>query len=83
MARSVPWFNRKYPLKYIKKLIYWPVQYSGPAPALGSVLYYRNGAGIWRKRAFGPATGRAWSIPYGIMEPEDGREVPAGQVEEF
>ncbi|MGA7886062.1 MAG: glycosyltransferase [Acidobacteriaceae bacterium] len=22
-----PWFNRKYPLKHLKKLIYWPLQY--------------------------------------------------------
>ena len=22
-----PWFNRRYPLEYLKKWLYWPIQY--------------------------------------------------------
>jgi glycosyltransferase involved in cell wall biosynthesis len=77
-----PWFNRKYPLKYIKKLLYWPVQHA----------ILRHGRAVFftseterdlAKTSFRPSNWNSVVIPYGITEPEGGREGPAGQIEEF
>jgi glycosyltransferase involved in cell wall biosynthesis len=77
-----PWFNRKYPLKYIKKLLYWPVQHAILRHAR-AVFFTTETERDLAKSSFRPSNWNSVVIPYGITEPEDGREGPAGQIEEF
>lgn len=77
-----PWFNREYPLKHIKKLLYWPVQYRVLHHAR-AVFFTSETERDLAKTSFRPSKWNSVVIPYGITEPEDGGEGPAGQVEEF
>jgi glycosyltransferase involved in cell wall biosynthesis len=77
-----PWFNRKYPLKYIKKLLYWPVQHAILHHAR-VVFFTSETERDLAKTSFRPSNWNSVVIPYGITEPEGGREGPAGQIEEF
>ncbi len=77
-----PWFNRKYPLKHIKKLIYWPVQYAVLRHA-AAVFFTTATERDLAKTSFRPNNWRSVVVPYGITEPEECKEGPAGQIEEF
>jgi glycosyltransferase involved in cell wall biosynthesis len=77
-----PWFNRKYPLKYIKKLLYWPVQYAVLRHAL-AVFFTAKAERDLAKTSFWPSKWNSVLVPYGITEPEESKGGPAGQIEEF
>jgi glycosyltransferase involved in cell wall biosynthesis len=77
-----PWFNRKYPLKYIKKLLYWPVQYAVLRHAL-AVFFTAKAERDLAKTSFWPSRWNSVLVPYGITEPEESKGGPAGQIEEF
>lgn len=77
-----PWFNRKYPLKYIKKLLYWPVQYVILRHAL-AVFFTARMERELAKTSFWPSKWNSVLVPYGITEPEESKAGPAGQIEEF
>ncbi len=77
-----PWFKRKYPLKHIKKLLYWPVQHSVLRHA-AAVFFTTETERDLAKTSFSPCNWNSVVIPYGITEPQESRLGPAGQVEEF
>lgn len=74
-----PWFNRKYPLKHLKKRLYWPLQY--PVLRDARAVFFttateRDLAAI----SFSPNRWNALVVPYGISEPDGD---PRAQVEAF
>ena len=77
-----PWFNRNYPLKYIKKLLYWPVQYAVLRHAL-AVFFTCQEERDLAKTSFWPSNWNSVLVPYGISEPQESRDGPGGQIEEF
>lgn len=76
-----PWFNRKYPLKHAKKLLYWPMQYAVLHGA--AAVFFTGGTERDLARAsFWPSAWNAVVIPFGIYDPDEG--VDAGmQIETF
>lgn len=74
-----PWFNKKYPLKHLKKLLYWPIQYRVLRDAL-AVLFTTDMERDLALTSFHPNRWNSLAIPYGIGEPEGD---PAAQVEAF
>lgn len=63
-----PWFNRRYPLKRIKKQLYWPIQY----PALRhakSVLFTSTLERDLAPQSFWPHKWTSRVVPYGTSEP--------------
>lgn len=77
-----PWFNRKYPLKYLKKLLYWPVQYSVLRHALAVFFTTRTEQNLART-SFWPSRWNGVVVPYGIDDPETLADGGQGQIEEF
>ncbi len=77
-----PWFNRKYPLKRIKKLFYWPVQSAVLRHAL-AVFFTSQAERDLAKTSFWPSNWNSVLVPYGITEPEESRDGSSGQIEEF
>lgn len=74
-----PWFNRKYPLKKLKKNLYWPLQY----PVLRDARAVFFTAPIERDLAvtsFRPSRWNGVVVPYGAGEPEGD---PAAHIAEF
>ena len=75
-----PWFHRKYPLKHLKKMLYWPVQYSVMRDAR-AVLFTAGSERDLARSSFRP---NAWSsavVGLGITDPETHMKDPAGQIE--
>lgn len=77
-----PWFNRRYPFKHIKKLLYWPLQYA--------VLHWATAVffttEIERDRArtsFRPNRWHSVVVPYGIVDPDEEGTDPRRQSEVF
>ena len=77
-----PWFNRKYPLKYIKKLLYWPMQYAVLRHAF-AVFFTTKTERDLANTSFKPSNWNSVVVPYGITEPEECRDGFVGQIEEF
>jgi glycosyltransferase involved in cell wall biosynthesis len=77
-----PWFNRRYPLKYVKKLLYWPVQYAVLRHARAVFFTTRTERDL-AKTSFRPNHWNSVVVPYGITEPEEARDGPEAQIEEF
>jgi hypothetical protein len=63
-----PWFNRKYPLKHLKKILYWPIQYSVLRDAC-AVLFTTALERDLALTSFKPNRWNSIPIPYGIIEP--------------
>lgn len=63
-----PWFNRKYPLKHLKKLIYWPIQHPFLRDA-AAVLFTSPLELALAKQSFSPHEWNGVVFPNGIMEP--------------
>lgn len=72
-----PWFNRKYPLKYLKKLLYWPFQYKVLRDAL-AVFFTTTAERDLAVTSFRPNRWNAVVVPYGISDPAGD---PAAQIE--
>jgi len=64
-----PWFKERYPLKHIKKLIYWPIQYPVLRDA-SAVLFTSALEPDLAKQSFRPNEWNAVLYPQGIFEPE-------------
>ena len=77
-----PWFNRKYPLKYIKKLLYWPAQYAVLRHAL-AVFFTTTAERDLARTSFRPSNWNSIVVPYGINEPEAPADGGRGQIEAF
>jgi glycosyltransferase involved in cell wall biosynthesis len=74
-----PWFNREYPLKHLKKLLYWPFQY--PVLRDARAVFFTTAAERDLAAAsFRPSQWNGIPVPYGISDPEGD---PAAQVEAF
>ena len=80
-----PWFNRRYPLKHMKKMLYWPIQHAVLRDAT-AVLFTAEVERDLAKTSFRPNTWRSVVIPYGIGDPDRGEPAEASrraQVETF
>lgn len=77
-----PWFNREYPLKRLKKTLYWFIQY--PVLRDAAAVYFTTA--IERdlaKSSFRPNQWNGVVIPYGITDPGHSPEESARQIKEF
>ena len=77
-----PWFNRKYPLKHLKKLLYWPVQYAVLRDA-AAVFFTAGAERDLAKSSFGPNDWNSVIVPYGIIDSGESEEDSARQIEAF
>lgn len=77
-----PWFRKKYPLKHLKKLLYWPIQYPVLRDAL-AVCFTAESERDLATTDFHPNKWNGVVIQYGIADPEEHGKFPAGQVEAF
>ncbi len=65
-----PWFNRQYPLKKLKKQLFWPWQYPVLRDAK-AVLFTSDTERDLAATSFQPSRWNGLPVPYGAMEPED------------
>lgn len=77
-----PWFYRKYPLKHLKKMLYWPVQYPVLRDAL-AVLFTAESERKLAKLSFRPNAWNSAVVGLGITDPEKCTNDPARQIETF
>ncbi|MGD0903397.1 MAG: glycosyltransferase [Terracidiphilus sp.] len=77
-----PWFNRKYPFKHLKKLLYWPVQHAVLHDA-EAVFFTAETERDLALTSFRPSKWKSVVVPYGINDPEGRRGNPAEQIEAF
>jgi glycosyltransferase involved in cell wall biosynthesis len=74
-----PWFNKRYPLKHLKKLLYWPVQY--PVLRDARVVFFTSKLEPeLAKASFTPSEWNIVIFPNGIYEPGSD---PAATIEVF
>ncbi len=78
-----PWFDWQYPIKHLKKMLYWPVQYAVFRDALAVFFTTEVRARSERKPAFVRTNGTASLSRLGITDPEERGREPAGQIETF
>jgi glycosyltransferase involved in cell wall biosynthesis len=74
-----PWFRKTYPLKHIKKYIYWPIQYPVLRDA-AAVLFTSSLEPDLARLSFLPNTWNAVLFPQGIHEPTG---EPAAEIRAF
>jgi len=74
-----PWFNRRYPFKHLKKILYWPLQFPVLRDAR-AVLFTTPTERDLALTSFHPSHWNSLPVPYGISEPEG---APAVQVDAF
>jgi glycosyltransferase involved in cell wall biosynthesis len=77
-----PWFNRVYPLKHLKKMVYWPVQHAVLRDAQ-AVFFTTEAERDLAITSFKPCKWTSVVVPYGINDPEDAGHDPAAQAELF
>jgi glycosyltransferase involved in cell wall biosynthesis len=77
-----PWFNRKYPLKHLKKLLYWPIQYAILRGARAVFFTTRTERDLART-SFRPNGWNSVVAPIGITGPEESDAGPRGQIDAF
>jgi glycosyltransferase involved in cell wall biosynthesis len=77
-----PWFNRKYPLKHLKKLFYWPFQYAVLRDA-AAVFFTTKTERDLAKTSFRPNHWKSVVAALGIVEDEHAGQNPAGEIEAF
>lgn len=77
-----PWFNRQYPLKHVKKLLYWPLQRRvlGDAKA---VFFTTAAERDLAETSFRPSRWTSVVVPYGITDPEHHTASPHQEVAAF
>jgi len=74
-----PWFNRTYPLKHLKKLIYWPIQHAVLRDAQ-AVFFTTDAERDLALTSFTPSQWNSVVVPYGINDPEGVGRDAAAQV---
>ena len=74
-----PWFNKKYPLKHLKKIVYWPIQYPVLRDAK-AVFFTSKLEPDLAKTSFTPNEWNTVIFPNGIYEPGSD---PAETIETF
>lgn len=63
-----PWFKRRYPLKHLKKYLYWPIQYPVLRDAK-AVLFTSTLESQLAPQSFWPNRWTSMVVPYGTNEP--------------
>lgn len=77
-----PWFNRRYPFKHMKKLMYWPMQHAVLRDAR-AVFFTSPAERDLALTSFRPSSWNSVVVPYGINDPEEAGMDGNAQVEEF
>ncbi len=77
-----PWFYRNYPLKHLKKTLYWPMQYPVLRDAL-AVFFTAESERELAKISFRPNAWNSAVVGLGITDPEECTNDPAGQIGTF
>jgi glycosyltransferase involved in cell wall biosynthesis len=77
-----PWFNRQYPLKHLKKLVYWPLQHAILHDA-HAVIFTSEAERDRAKTSFRPSRWNSVVVPIGINDPEQLRRDSTEQIEAF
>ena len=77
-----PWFNRRYPLKRLKKQLYWPLQYAVLRDAAAVFFTTRTERDL-AKTSFRPNHWKSVVAALGIAEDEHAGQDPAREVEAF
>jgi glycosyltransferase involved in cell wall biosynthesis len=77
-----PWFNRMYPLKQVKKSLYWPVQYTVLRDA-AAVFFTTAIERDLAKTSFRPSAWNSMVVPYGITDLGERAGESGRQMEEF
>jgi glycosyltransferase involved in cell wall biosynthesis len=80
-----PWFNKQYPLKRLKKSLYWPIQYRVLRDAR-AVFFTTDVERDLAERSFSPNRWRGTVVPYGVGDPDHPQSQdmsPAAQVKVF
>jgi len=77
-----PWFNRTYPLKRLKKALYWPLQHAVLRDAT-AVFFTTETERDLALTSFSPSHWNSVVVPFGINDPEQSRPDPNFQVEAF
>ncbi len=77
-----PWFVRQYPLKHLKKMLYWPVQYAILRDAL-AVFFTAESERDLARTSFRPNEWNSVVVPFGITDPEEREVDPEVQIEAF
>ena len=75
-----PWFRRRYPLKHVKKSLYWPLADRRVLRDAQAVLFTSEQECQLARQSFTPYQVREQVVPYGIMPPP---QATAAQVEAF
>jgi glycosyltransferase involved in cell wall biosynthesis len=75
-----PWFRRRYPLKHLKKCLYWPWADQRVLRDARAVLFTTEQECRLARGAFWPYRLQEQVVPYGIMPPPDDA---TGQIEAF
>jgi glycosyltransferase involved in cell wall biosynthesis len=74
-----PWFNKKYPLKHLKKLLYWPLQYPVLRDAR-AVLFTTATERDLAATSFRPNRWNGIPVAYGISNPGGD---PSAEIDAF
>lgn len=77
-----PWFNRMYPLKRLKKSLFWTIQYAVLRDA-AAVFFTTATEGDLAKESFRPNQWKSFVVPYGITDFGDSPVESARQIAEF
>jgi glycosyltransferase involved in cell wall biosynthesis len=77
-----PWFKRKYPLKHLKKMIYWPIQHAILHGAEAVFFTTRTERDL-AQTSFWPSKWNSVVVPYGIFDPELDGGNPQSQIDAF
>lgn len=74
-----PWFNQRYPLKHLKKRLFWPMQYPVLRDA-AAVFFTTETERDLAATSFKPNQWNSLPVSYGISEPDGD---PAAQIAAF
>jgi glycosyltransferase involved in cell wall biosynthesis len=77
-----PWFNRRYPLKRLKKLLYWRLQYAVLRDA-AAVFFTTKTERDLAATSFRPNYWKSVVAPLGIVEDEHAVQDPDREIEAF
>lgn len=77
-----PWFDREYPIKYLKKLLYWPLQHRVLQRAR-AVFFTTTVERDLAKTSFKPSEWTSVVVPYGITAAKVSGSCAAEQIEKF
>jgi len=75
-----PWFQRRYPLKHFKKVLYWKAVEEGVLRHAKAVLFTSALEAELAKQSFSPSEWTSAVVPFGTIAPGGDRDTP---IQEF